>query len=282
MRKLGVTNGTFVPAELRQGKFNVIILSDQVLFEMADPSYGSLSYRPHGPLIRLMIECSDRLNGSESILGKKFSKSNFLTFSLEATLHTECLLCCLSDAALFLFSKRGSLLLCVESLSLAANPNSSFISCLLGLSQDGQTVAFTELRICQLGEEPRVRTKSKARRNVSSWAMCECLEFCWGQREGRGRDWRLDLMEHWSLGINWDIFILDLSSLPRILDWSQWPVWCGGPKRQADGKYKIAQPSRIFLMCQAKVRPGLLKPLPPALNPVSAKQITYPDRISEF
>lgn len=131
-----------------------------------------------------MIECSDRLNGSESILGKKFSKSNFLTFSLEAALHTKCLLCCLSDAALFLFSKRGSLLLCVESLSLATNPNSSFISCLLGLSQDGRTVAFIELCICQFGEEPSVRTKSKARRNVSSWTMCECL---WSFAEGRGR-----------------------------------------------------------------------------------------------
>lgn len=65
-----------------------------------------------------MIECSDTLNGSESILGKKFSKSNFLTFSLEGALHIKYLSFCLSDDALFLFSKIGYLLLCVESLPL--------------------------------------------------------------------------------------------------------------------------------------------------------------------
>lgn len=184
---------------------------------MADPSYGSLSYRPHGPLIWLMIECSDTLNGSESILGKKFSKSNFLTLSLERALHIKYLSFCLSDDALFLFSKTGYLLLCVESLPLTTTLS--------------PVVSPTSLAY------PRMAILLLLPNFVSVWwgtqgHMRECLEFCWGWREVRGKDWRLGVMGHWShLYGNHLVYFYPWhtpASEPRLVSMAN---WCGGPKQ---------------------------------------------------
>lgn len=141
-----------------------------------------------------------------------------------------------------LFSKRDYLLLCVESLSLPTNPVSSCISHLLGLSQDGHTMAFTELRMCQFGEESRDRIKDNARRKFSSWCMCECLEFCWGWREVRGRDWRLDLMEHWSdlygnhLGYFYP-WLITPASEPRLVSMANLVWWSQTAKLMEDIRY---------------------------------------------
>lgn len=169
---------------------------------------------------------------SESILGKKILKVKLLNLQFRRSFtHKVPFILSFWWRSVSLFQNRLSFALC-RIPSPHHHPISSGISHFLGLSQDGHTVAFTELHMCQFGEEPRDRIKDKARRKSSSWHMCECLEFCWGWREVRGKDWRLGVMEHWShlYGNHLGYFYPwhTPASEPRLVSMAN---WCGGPKQ---------------------------------------------------
>ena len=129
----------------------------------------------NGPLMWLMIECSDIVNGSESILGKKFSQAKLLNLQLRSSFtHKMTFMLSFSGFSVSIFQKRLSFALCIIPLP-PPSPISRCISHLLGPSQAGHMAAFTKLSVCLFCEEPQDRIKDEVTRECSSWCVCECL-----------------------------------------------------------------------------------------------------------
>lgn len=195
MRKLWVTNETFQPIQFSQCKFIVIILSDQVLFEMVGLLKEALviSVTPFDLTHDWVLRYIER---KWKGFWKNFLKSNILTFGLEAALHIKWLSRCLSDASQFPFSKRIFLALCVISplsLSLCLSSPIPSPNCVVSPTSFGcprtrvQQLSLNSLHATVV-RNPRTESMTKLEGNVIA-GVCvrECVEFpAGGGRSGSG------------------------------------------------------------------------------------------------